>query len=125
MIDMMCWWVGEIGVDGFRCDIAELVPLDFWEEARRHLDAIRPVMMLSEGTLPEHHLAAFDLTYDWHLYNMLQPLLAGDEPARRLHGALEAEQRQFPRGHSACGLRRTMTKTTGTHQQWKNSGATA
>jgi len=101
MIEMMCWWVKEIGVDGFRCDVAELVPLDFWEEARRRLDAIRPVMMLSEGTLPEHHLAAFDLTYAWHTYDLLQPLLQGERPASSVHDALRAEEMKFPQGSLA------------------------
>jgi len=98
MIDMMCWWVKEIGVDGYRCDVAELVPLDFWEEARRRLDAIRPVMMLSEGTLPEHHLTAFDLTYAWQTYDILQPLLQEERPASSLHEVLRAEELRFPRG---------------------------
>jgi glycosidase len=83
MIEMMCWWVREIGIDGFRCDVAELV---------------RPVMMLAEGTLPVYHLAAFDLTYAWNTYDMLEPLLRGERPARGVHSALRAEALQFPVG---------------------------
>jgi len=63
MIDMMTYWVKEVGIDGFRCDVAELVPTDFWNDARKELDAIKPIMMLSEGSIPEHHAEAFDLTY--------------------------------------------------------------
>jgi glycosidase len=98
MMEMMSWWVEEVGVDGFRCDVAELVPLDFWEAARRRLDAIRPVMMLAEGTLPEHHLEAFDLSYAWNIYDILPSLLRGERPASSVHEALRWEERTFPHG---------------------------
>ena len=32
MIEMMRWWVEDVGIDGFRCDVAEMVPTDFWED---------------------------------------------------------------------------------------------
>ena len=32
MKEMLVWWVRDIGIDGFRCDVAELVPTDFWED---------------------------------------------------------------------------------------------
>lgn len=34
MIDAMRFWVKECDIDGFRCDMAHLVPLDFWRQAR-------------------------------------------------------------------------------------------
>ena len=33
-----CWWVREVDVDGFRCDVAGFVPTDFWNTARQALD---------------------------------------------------------------------------------------
>ena len=51
MIDAMAYWVREVDVDGFRCDVAGLVPLDFWEEARRQLDAIKPIWMIAEDEI--------------------------------------------------------------------------
>ncbi len=98
MIDMMCWWVRDVGIDGFRCDVAELVPTDFWERARVALDAIKPVMMLSEGSLPEHHVRAFDLTYAWNTYDVLEPLLTGKRPVALLDQIVHTEQLQFPHG---------------------------
>ena len=38
----------EFDVDGYRCDVAGFVPLDFWENVRRELDEIKPVFMLAE-----------------------------------------------------------------------------
>ncbi len=98
MIDMMVWWVRDIGVDGFRCDVAELVPTDFWEEARARLNRIKPVMMLSEGSLPEHHRKAFDLTYSWNIYDALDVLLSGKRPVALLDQILRTEELQFPTG---------------------------
>jgi glycosidase len=98
MIGMMRWWVRDAGIDGFRCDVAELVPTEFWEEARRQLDRIKPVMMLSEGTLPEHHAKAFDLTYSWTIYDVLDPLLSGARPAGVLEEIFRTESLQFPTG---------------------------
>lgn len=98
MIEMMCWWVGTIGIDGFRCDVAELVPTEFWNEARRRLDAIRPIMMLSEGSIPEHHAKAFDLTYSWNVYDALAPVLGGKRPTALFDQILRNETLLFPTG---------------------------
>ena len=62
----MEYWVREFDVDGFRCDVADGIPLDFWVTARERLEKIRPdVAMLAEGTRKEDQLKAFDLDYGW------------------------------------------------------------
>jgi cyclomaltodextrinase / maltogenic alpha-amylase / neopullulanase len=98
MIDMMKYWVRNIGIDGFRCDVAELVPTNFWESAREELEAIKPVMMLSEGSLPEHHLKAFDVTYSWNVYDVLEQVINGSTPATIFDSLLNTESVQFPKG---------------------------
>lgn len=98
MIEMMRWWVKDVGIDGFRCDVAELVPNDFWEEARAQLNRIKPVMMLAEGSLPEEHVRAFDITYSWNIYDALDPLLQGMRPVTLLDQILKNERLQFPTG---------------------------
>ena len=98
MIEMMKYWIRDVGIDGFRCDAAELVPTDFWEDARASVDSIKPVLMLSEGSWPEHHLKAFDLTYSWNIYHSLGPILRGERTARALDTELSREEVTFPRG---------------------------
>lgn len=98
MIEMMCWWVREVNIDGYRCDVAELVPTSFWNEARARLNRIKPVMMLAEGSLPEHHMAAFDITYSWNIYDQLSPILSGKRPATTLDRLLRNEYLAFPTG---------------------------
>ena len=98
MIEMMKYWVRDVGIDGFRCDVAEMVPTDFWEEARAALDSLKPVMMLSEGAFPEHHLKAFDLTYGWNVYGLLAPLVHGTLPPSAIDSVLKREAAIFPAG---------------------------
>jgi glycosidase len=62
----MEYWVREFGADGFRCDVSDGIPLDFWETARDRLEKIRPdICMLAEGRRREDQLKAFDLDYGW------------------------------------------------------------
>jgi glycosidase len=97
MIQMMKYWVSDVGIDGFRCDVAELVPTDFWESARKELETIKPVMMLSEGSIPEHHVKAFDLTYSWNVYDILESVIKGMTPATTFDSLLKSESYQYPR----------------------------
>lgn len=62
----MGYWVREFDVDGYRCDVADGIPLDFWETARDRLEKIKPdIGMLAEGTRKADQLKAFDLDYGW------------------------------------------------------------
>jgi 1,4-alpha-glucan branching enzyme len=65
MTEALKFWVREAGIDGYRCDVAGYVPVDFWNNARRELDAIKPVFMLAEWETAELHAEAFDATYAW------------------------------------------------------------
>lgn len=67
MKDAMKFWVEECGIDGFRCDLAFWVELGFWKEARKELDAIKPLFWLGEFDEldnPEYG-EAFDASYTW------------------------------------------------------------
>lgn len=68
-------WVYEYDIDGYRCDVAGLVPLEFWDEVRYELERIKPeILLLAEGDHPGMHLQAFDATYDWDLYFTLKDI---------------------------------------------------
>ena len=64
MIAAMKYWMTETSIDGFRCDMAHLVPLDFWIEARTECDTLRPMYWLAE-TDTEEYLQVFDASYAW------------------------------------------------------------
>jgi glycosidase len=77
MTDAMKFWVTEVGMDGFRCDVAGFVPVDFWNNVRTELDAIRPVFMLAEWETRDLHARAFDATYAWSWHDTLHSIAMG------------------------------------------------
>lgn len=77
MIDALKYWVTEANIDGYRCDVAEMVPVDFWDEARLELDKIKPVFMLAEAEVPVHHKQAFDMSYGWELHHIMNNVAQG------------------------------------------------
>jgi glycosidase len=78
MTDAMKFWVTEADVDGFRCDVAGFVPIDFWEHVRAELDAIKPVFLLAEWESRDLHARAFDATYAWGWYDAVHRITIGD-----------------------------------------------
>ena len=77
MIESMKYWMTEAGVDGFRCDVAFLVPVKFWDMAREELQKVKPVFMLAEATEKELTDNAFDMVYNWPLLFMLDNICKG------------------------------------------------
>jgi len=95
----MLHWVRDVGVDGFRADVAGAVPLEFWESAREALERVNPnVIMLAEADVPEHQLKAFDISYNFSYYTALQGVFVNGEPAQRIREQWEKMRAAFPRG---------------------------
>ncbi|MGC4102797.1 alpha-amylase family glycosyl hydrolase [Ferruginibacter sp.] len=67
MIEAMRYWVTECDIDGFRCDLAFWVELDFWLEARTELEKTKTLFWLAESDPLEHpdYYQAFDACYTW------------------------------------------------------------
>lgn len=81
MTDGLKYWIKEFDIDGYRCDMAHEVPTDFWNDARKSLDSIKPVFMLAESEnydLLEH---AFDANYSWELMHMMSDIAKGEKNA--------------------------------------------
>lgn len=99
MIDMLKMWVRDYDLDGFRCDVAGMVPTAFWEEARVELDAVKPdIAMLAEWNTPELLVKAFDFDYSWSLLSALNDVGTGAKPASALRAAWEEERAKYPQG---------------------------
>ena len=99
MTDMLKHWIREFDLDGFRCDVAGEVPTDFWENARRELDQIKPdIVMLAEAHKPELQVTAFDLDYSWPLHGALTNVLQGRGRASNLRDEWEKEVKEWPKG---------------------------
>jgi glycosidase len=95
MIGAMKFWVATADIDGFRCDVASLVPTPFWVRARAELDAVKPMFMLAESNDPAIH-AAFDMTYDWKLFDSFADIALGKADARALATWVAHGQDGFP-----------------------------
>jgi alpha-amylase len=78
-IESMKFWLREADVDGFRCDVAMMVPLDFWHECRIELDKVKKVFMLAEAEGPEFHRNGFDMTYGWDYMNLCNKIAKGEK----------------------------------------------
>lgn len=99
MTDMLKYWIREFDLDGFRCDVAGEVPTDFWENARRELEQIKPdIVMLAEAHKAELQVTAFDLDYSWPLHRALTNVLQGRSRASDLRDEWEKEVKAWPRG---------------------------
>lgn len=99
MIDVMLHWVERFGIDGYRCDVAALVPTDFWREARRALKRAKPdILLLAESHEPSHNATAFDVTYEETLPGIVAGALGGALPARAIREMVEDDRRAFPVG---------------------------
>lgn len=85
MTEALKFWVAEVGIDGFRCDVADMVPTEFWDEAVPELQSIKPVFMLAEAETPELHLKAFDAAYGWTLHHILNDIAKGNKGVEALN----------------------------------------
>ncbi|MCI7556671.1 MAG: alpha-amylase family glycosyl hydrolase [Bacteroidales bacterium] len=81
MLKAMHFWMDEIGIDGFRCDVAGEVPTDFWEMAMADLRLTHPDMFtLAENNDKAQELtaSAFNMYYGWDLQNTMRKLAKGE-----------------------------------------------
>ena len=110
-IETLKYWASM--VDGFRCDVAPLVPLEFWLKAREEVEKVRPgcfwlaesvePSMIREcraqgiGVLSDSELyQAFDACYEYDIYPVFQDYLEGKVPLERYAGAVNAQEAIYP-----------------------------
>lgn len=110
-IETLKMWAGI--VDGFRCDVAPLIPLEFWLRARREVEAVRPgCLWLSESTEPEfvtwnrargvpclsdsEIFQAFDLSYEYDIFTYYKDYLTGKIPLSEYAAAINRQESIYP-----------------------------
>lgn len=82
MVADMQYWLKEADVDGFRCDVAGEVPVDFWDDAVKQLKAVKPVFMLMEAEKPELMKNAFDMAYGWESHHLMNDIAQGKKTVK-------------------------------------------
>lgn len=96
-IGAMKFWAS-MGVDGFRCDMAMLVPIEFWQEASAALHAINPeIFFLAEAEELNLFDRAFDACYAWELHHLMCDVAQGHKRADALRDYMYRSQSQYPR----------------------------
>lgn len=96
MLDALEFWVREFDIDGYRCDVAGMVPTDFWENARVELDKIKPVFMLAEDGEPELLHKAFDMNYAWEYAHVIREIAKGEQTFEDLDSLFYRDSKRFP-----------------------------
>jgi len=95
MKDILMYWAGK-GIDGFRCDMAEMVPLEFWSWVIHHLkNAFPDVIFVGEVYNPDLYRPFIRVGFDWlydkvGFYDTLREVMTGKRPASDLTGALDS-----------------------------------
>jgi glycosidase len=100
------------GIDGFRCDVASLLPVDFWVEARRRVARIKPTLWMAESVHKEFVVecrrrgipaasdtelcAAFDITYDYDGREELEAAWRGQSSLGSYLKMLEIQESLYP-----------------------------
>ncbi|WMN11239.1 alpha-amylase family glycosyl hydrolase [Marivirga salinae] len=95
MIKEMKWWITEADIDGFRCDMAGMVPNEFWKKAIDSLEATKDVFMLAEWEEPKIHDAGFDMSYGWEFHHMLNDIAKGKANADSVVAYLEKDAEKY------------------------------
>lgn len=95
MTSEMKWWLTETDIDGFRCDMAGMVPNKFWQTSIDSLEAFKDVFMLAEWNEPEMHDIGFDMTYGWEFHHLLNDLAKGKANADSLQAYLEKDNKRY------------------------------
>ena len=100
MLEAMLWWVTETGIDGYRCDHADGVPLDFWEKAIAEMKKLKgdDLLMLAESGKAEFFNVGFDMAYAWDYASAIQGVYAGTKKMSDLYGTAAREDAGVEKG---------------------------
>ena len=96
MTEALKYWVKEANIDGYRCDVAGMVPIEFWNNVRKELDAIKPVFMLAEWESRDLHAEAFDMTYAWSWNEAVHKICKGQADVNALYIYYSWNESAFP-----------------------------
>lgn len=96
--EAMEFWLREHAIDGFRCDMAMLVPVDFWNETARRLRSVKPdLFLLAEAEEPNlFEQGAFDACYAWQMGHLMEDIARQRVRVTALRDYLYADLGRYP-----------------------------
>ena len=101
MIGAMRYWIFQANIDGYRCDAADFIPADFWQQAITNLRTIstHKLLFLAEGKRKENYPAGFDMQYGFSFYNNLINRVFGTHQSARSIDSLNITEYREATGH--------------------------
>ena len=97
MIEAMKFWIMTSDIDGFRCDMAHLVPLGFWIRAKDELEKTKShLFWLAECEEPDYH-QVFDATYTWQWMHKTEEFFKQKQNVDVLTNLLSQYDSSFPK----------------------------
>jgi len=96
LIGAMQYWVRTFNIDGFRSDMAHLVPLDFWMTARKACENIKPLFWLAECEDIAYH-SVFDASYAWSWMHATTKVVNEQSGVNEIYNILH-DYAQYPQG---------------------------
>ena len=122
MTDVLKYWVKETDIDGYRCDVAGFIPVDFWDNVRAELDTIKPVFMLAEWESTDMHKKAFDMTYAWSLWEKMTQVTKENKGIDGLIEYMAHDVSTYPRGAYRMTFTDNHDKNSWSGNQYANFG---
>lgn len=123
MTEALKYWVKEFDIDGYRCDVASFMPIEFWENARKEMETVKPVFMLAEAMDKELHRKAFDATYAWELWNVTHNIATQNTSIKPLTEGYIAEHISiFPKEGIRMNFTDNHDKNSWEGNQYQNFG---
>lgn len=97
-IEAMKFWITEHNIDGFRCDMAMLTPIEFWQVVRFSLQQIKPdIFLLAEAEEDNLFQNAFDACYSWNLHHVMCDVAQNKTKVFALRDRIYTDLRRFPK----------------------------
>ena len=98
MVKDMQYWITEAHIDGFRCDMAGMVPVDFWATTIPTLRAMKPIMMLAEAWEPALIDAGFDMAYGWETHHISNRIARTENDVNAWRHRMDEVSSMYPSG---------------------------
>ena len=99
MIDAMKYWVTNFDIDGFRADMAHLIPLQFWIDARAAITPLKNDLIWLAETEDIPYAQAFDITYTWEWMHASEDMCKQQVSLKETVNILEKYKNNFPANH--------------------------
>lgn len=125
MIDSMEHWVTNYNIDGFRADMAHLIPLQFWKDARIKLSPLKKDLIWLAETENVEYAEAFDITYTWEWMHTSEAMCKQQISLKEAVEVLYNYKNNFPKNHHRLFFTSNHDENSWTATEYEKYGAFA